>query len=61
MTEFLKNNTFKIYRILIGIVFVALAWTGLKDTAAWNNLSQTERDNINQTVTDFFNNNPNCQ
>lgn len=42
-------------------VYEALAWTGLQNTVAWNSLSQTERDNINQTLTDFFANNPNCQ
>lgn len=42
-------------------VYEALAWTGLQNTVAWNSLSQTERDNINQTVTDFYANNPNCQ
>jgi len=42
-------------------VYDALAWAGLQNTVAWNSLSQTERDNINQTVTDFYTNNPNCQ
>jgi len=42
-------------------VYEALAWTGLQNTVAWNNLSQSERDNITQTVTDFNSNNSNCQ
>ncbi len=42
-------------------IYEALAWVGLQNTVTWNNLSQTERDNISQTVTDFENNNENCQ
>ena len=42
-------------------MYNALSWTGLQDTVAWNNLTQIERDNINQTVANFNSNNPNCQ
>ncbi len=42
-------------------VYNSLAWTGLENTVAWNNLSQLERDNINQNLSDFYLNNPNCQ
>lgn len=37
-------------------VYEALAWIGLQDTIAWNNLTQSERDNITQTRTNFINN-----
>jgi hypothetical protein len=53
LEEFDNSQTDEIYE--------ALAWTGLQNTVAWNSLSQTERDNINQNVTTFFANNPNCQ
>ncbi len=42
-------------------VYEALSWVGLKNTIAWNNLSQAERNNINQSLSDFESNNPNCQ
>ncbi len=43
-------------------LYEALAWIGLEDTVTWSNLSQTERDNINQTITDFnSSNSDNCQ
>ncbi len=42
-------------------VYDALSWVGLKNTIAWNSLTQTERDNIELTETNFNNNNPNCQ
>lgn len=42
-------------------VYNALSWTGLQNTVAWNNLTQIERDNINQAITNFNSNNPNCQ
>jgi hypothetical protein len=53
LKEFDNSQTDEIYE--------ALAWTGLKNTVAWNNLTQTKRDSINQTITDFNTNNPNCQ
>src|SRR5690606_37739975 len=42
-------------------IYEALAWTGLQNTVTWNNLPQSERDNINQTITDFNSTNSNCQ
>lgn len=42
-------------------VYEALSWIGLKNTIAWNSLSQAERNNIDQTIFSFENNNPNCQ
>ncbi|PTX62694.1 hypothetical protein C8N46_10290 [Kordia periserrulae] len=42
-------------------VYEALSWTGLKATVAWQNLSPTERANIDQTISNFYQNNPNCQ
>lgn len=53
LEEFDNTHTDEIYE--------ALAWTGLQNTVAWNNLSQSERDNISQTIANFNSNNPNCQ
>ncbi|WP_298489448.1 hypothetical protein [uncultured Maribacter sp.] len=53
LKEFDNSQTDEIYE--------ALAWTGLQNTVAWNNLTQTKRDSISQTITDFNTNNPNCQ
>ncbi|WAC03807.1 hypothetical protein N7U66_10530 [Lacinutrix neustonica] len=53
LQEFDNSQTDEVYK--------ALAWTGLQNTVAWNSLTQTERDNIIQTVTDYNINNSNCQ
>ncbi|MEL0651712.1 hypothetical protein V6246_09790 [Algibacter sp. TI.3.09] len=53
LKEFDNSQTNEIYE--------ALAWTGLQNTVAWNNLTQTKRDSISQTIADFNINNPNCQ
>ena len=45
----------------ISEVYEALSWIGLQNTVAWYNLSQNERDNINQIINNFSINNPNCQ
>ncbi len=37
-------------------VYEALAWIGLENTIAWNNLTQPEKDNITQTRTNFIDN-----
>ncbi len=42
-------------------VYDALSWIGLKNTIAWNNLTQPEIDSIDQTIINFENNNSNCQ
>ncbi|MGG8498158.1 hypothetical protein ACQY1Q_17290, partial [Tenacibaculum sp. TC6] len=43
-------------------VYEALSWVGLKGTIAWNNLSQSEKDKIEQVLKDFENNNKtNCE
>lgn len=39
--------------------YEAIAWIGLEGTVAWNNLTQSERDNIRQTRTNFTNNDTN--
>lgn len=41
-------------------VYEALAWEGLKETVAWNNLSPSQKGNINQIISNFENNNPDC-
>jgi len=42
-------------------IYDALAWQGLMNTIAWNNFSQSEKNQIIQTINNFENNNPNCQ
>lgn len=42
-------------------IYDALAWAGLMNTIAWNNLSLSEKNQIIQTINNFENNNPNCQ
>lgn len=42
-------------------VYEALAWTGLQNTVAWNNLTQTVKDSISQIINTFNTINPNCQ
>jgi hypothetical protein len=41
--------------------YQALAWEGLKNTVAWNNLSSIEKQNINSIITNFNASNTNCQ
>lgn len=36
-------------------IYTALAWTGLKNTVSWNNLSDVEKNNINNTKIAFDN------
>lgn len=39
----------------------ALSWIGLKNTVAWNNLTQTQQDNINLIIQNAIQNeNYNC-
>lgn len=42
-------------------LYQALAWEGLKNTVAWNNLSTTEKNNINTIINNFNISNTNCQ
>ncbi|OYQ46135.1 hypothetical protein CHU92_01600 [Flavobacterium cyanobacteriorum] len=42
-------------------VYEAIAWEGLKNTVAWNNLTQAEKEIIDNTITNFENSNSNCQ
>ncbi len=42
-------------------VYNALSWVGLQGSIAWNNLSITEQNNINQLIINFRNTNSNCQ
>ncbi|MDT0641589.1 hypothetical protein RM553_01975 [Zunongwangia sp. F363] len=42
-------------------VYEALSWVGLKNSIAWNNLSQAQKNSINSTLYNFENNNQNCQ
>lgn len=41
-------------------VYEALAWVGLKNTHAWNELSEEEQNNINSTISSFNSSNPDC-
>lgn len=42
-------------------IYEALAWQGLKNTVAWNNLSYSEKYGIENTILNFENSNPPCQ
>lgn len=42
-------------------IYNALAWQGLMNTIAWNNLPPLEKNQVIQTINNFENNNPNCQ
>ena len=42
-------------------IYAALAWTGLKNTVAWNNLSPEEQNTINQIRAIFLATHPDCQ
>lgn len=41
-------------------IYKNLAWVGLQGTVAWNNLSQQERDSIEDTVDNFRDTNHPC-
>ncbi|MGK4567912.1 hypothetical protein [Flavobacterium sp. 3HN19-14] len=38
----------------------ALSWEGLKNTVAWNNLTLSEKSNINTLIINFDNSSTNC-
>lgn len=40
--------------------YEALAWEGLINTVAWNNLSQSQKNNITTIINNFENSNTNC-
>lgn len=40
------------------VFYETISWFGLKGTTAWNNLLQTERDNINTSLQNIYRNEP---